>query len=118
MGRASREVWADRVARWRAGKLTAAEFAERHGISAQSLKWWSWKLGSKAGRRAGSRRPKAHRAATTAAAVAPLTFVEMTSALRRQPIEVVLLSGVRLLVPHDVERAALECVVDALEHRR
>ena len=44
MERASQETWANRVERWKASGLTAAEFATELGISGHSLKWWKWRL--------------------------------------------------------------------------
>jgi hypothetical protein len=42
--RRSRAEWALLVGRWRRSGLTAAAFSERYDFSAQSLRWWSWKL--------------------------------------------------------------------------
>jgi hypothetical protein len=81
------------------------EFARRLGVSVSALRWWSWKL------RSTPRRGKS-------ALVSPLTFVEMTSAVRREPIEIVLASGARVLVPVDVEQPVLERLFDAIERRR
>lgn len=39
--------------------------------------------------------------------MSPLTFVEMTSVVRRAPIEIVLASGTKLVVPDDFDAAAL-----------
>jgi hypothetical protein len=46
MARGSSEVWAKRVARWKASGLRAKEFARREKLNEVSLKWWKWKLGS------------------------------------------------------------------------
>jgi hypothetical protein len=37
--------WRDAVARWRRSGKTATEFAEREGYSANTLRWWSSRLG-------------------------------------------------------------------------
>jgi hypothetical protein len=37
--------WRDAVARWRRSGKTASEFAEREGYSANTLRWWSSRLG-------------------------------------------------------------------------
>jgi hypothetical protein len=89
MARRTRETWAARVQRWRASGMTAREFAHRAGINPATLRWWSSRLG------------RAPHGGTTIA-VPPLTFVEMTHATRSEPIEVVLVSGVRLRVLSDV----------------
>ncbi|HSY23831.1 MAG TPA: hypothetical protein VK841_17005 [Polyangiaceae bacterium] len=77
-------------------------------MSVSALRWWSWKLGST--RRQGK--------SAKATLVSPLTFVEMTSAVRREPIEIVLATGTRVLVPVDVEQPVLERLFDAIERRR
>jgi len=77
-------------------------------FSVSALRWWSWKLGSTRRRGKGAK--------TTS--VSPLTFVEVTSAVRREPIEIVLASGTRVLVPVDIELPALERLFDAIERRR
>ncbi len=107
MANGSRKVWAERVARWNASGLTAAEFARRHDVVEGSLKWWKWKLGSLA------------RAQTkTATPMSPMTFVEMTSPARRDSLAVVLESGVQVQVPADFDEATLARLLDALERRR
>lgn len=108
MERASREIWVERVAQCRESGATAAEFARTLGVSMSSLRWWSWRLGSKARGDRAQKRPQ----------VSPLTFVEMTSAVRREPIEIVLASGTRVLVPVDIEQAVLERLFNAIERRR
>jgi hypothetical protein len=85
MGRSTREEWAARVARWKDSGLTAAEYASELGISARSLAWWKWRLGSKTpsdspGRALTRRAPEARARATAGAAtppISPLTFVEI-----------------------------------------
>lgn len=74
-----------------------------------SLRWWSWRLGSKREAEA----PVAKRPV-----VSPLTFVEMTSLVRRAPIEIVLASGTKVLVPADFEDGALERVLVVLSRQR
>jgi hypothetical protein len=106
MAKGSREVWAKRVARWKASGQTAKEFARRHQLSDVSLTWWKWKLGSDA-RRQSRKTP-----------ISPLTFVEMTAAMQREPLELVLEGGVRLRVPHDFADASLARVLDVLDRRR
>lgn len=44
--RRARAWWQATVARWRRSGRTAAEFAEREGLSANTLQWWSSRLGS------------------------------------------------------------------------
>jgi hypothetical protein len=93
------------VGQWRASGLTAGEFARRHGLSEQSLRWWAWRLGTRRGRK----KPTPE--------VSPLTFVEMTGAVQKEPLEVVLVSGVRVRVPADFEQSSLERLLDVVERR-
>jgi hypothetical protein len=46
------------------------------------------------------------------------TFVKMTSAMRSEPLEVVLPRGVRIRVPTDFDASAMERLLDMLESRR
>ena len=103
MATGSREVWAKRVAEWKSSGLTASEFARRHKLGEASLKWWRWKLGATR-----KRKP---------ATMSPLTFVEMTSAARRETIELVV-GAIEVRVPSDFDEATLAKVLDALERRR
>lgn len=45
----SREDWAELVAEWRASGLTSANFAEERGLSVNSLRSWSSRLGREPG---------------------------------------------------------------------
>lgn len=43
---ATRAEWSERVKRWKRSGLSAAEFAQREGLKAPQLYWWTWKLGA------------------------------------------------------------------------
>jgi hypothetical protein len=109
MARADRETWAKRVERWRESGLSAAEFAAEIGVTPKSLSWWKWQLGKASAAPATKRRRK-----TAKVAVSPLTFVEMSSPVRSEPIEIVFPSGVRVRVPVSADAAALTRVIQAL----
>jgi hypothetical protein len=98
-----------RVAQWSSSGLTGGEFARRAGVSEGSLRWWKWRLASEAGNGA-TKQPSAE--------VAPLTFVEMTSAVPHEPLEVVLTTGVRIRVPVDFDAGSIDRLLDVLERRR
>jgi hypothetical protein len=49
-GRRSSVEWAQLVDDWRDSGLSAREFAARAKVSAKTLSWWKWHLGSSATR--------------------------------------------------------------------
>ena len=102
MATGSREIWAKRVAHWKSSGLTAAEYARRHKLGEASLKWWSWKLGA---------------ARKKTASMSPLTFVEMTAAVPREAIEIVV-GRMQIRVPAEFDEAALGKVLDVVERRQ
>jgi len=114
MERVDRETWAKRVERWKDSGLSAAEFAMELGVSPRSLTWWKWQLG----RKDPSPRAPVRRARKKATAVTPITFVEMSAGPMREPLEVVLASGMRIRVAVDFDPAVLVRLVDVLDKRR
>lgn len=113
MGRDTRATWAKRVGAWKASRLTAKEFAAKHDLRAGTLAWWAWRLGT--ARRGGKSTEIAVR--RERAAVEPLTFVEMTSSLAQEPLEIVLRNELRVRVFASFDEAALVRVLDVLERR-
>jgi hypothetical protein len=114
-----REVWAKRVERWKESGLTAKEFATEVGISPRSLAWWKWRLSAKTTKTlttAAAEKPR-RRSRKATAPVTPLTFVEMTSVVGSDPIEVVLTTGVRIRLPSNFEAASFERLLGVLERR-
>src|SRR5689334_9950769 len=51
MDRTTREVWTQRIERWKESGLTAKEFAAPLGIKPRTLAWWRWNLASSAVRK-------------------------------------------------------------------
>lgn len=103
MQRATRAIWAERVARWERSGLTAAAFATRAGVNAHTLAYWKWRLKT--------------------AAPAGLGFVEVVSPLAREEhgpavVDVTSPAGYRLRVPDDVGCDRLRALLDVLEARR
>ena len=107
MRRATRAIWAKRVAQWERSGLTAAAFATGAGVNAHTLTYWKWRL--------------------KAAAPAPPTgvgFVEVVPpsprAEGRRPavVDVTSPGGYRLRVPDDVGCDRLRALLDVLEARR
>lgn len=115
MDRASRETWAKRVERWRDSGLTAKEYAAEAGINAHSLSWWKWRLSS--GSKARGRVPRTRRPPSRRPTASPLMFIEMTSAVVHEPLEIVLPSSVRIRVPSTFDAPTLGRLLDVLEHR-
>jgi hypothetical protein len=120
MDEAVRETWAKRVERWKDSGLTAKEFSAETGINARSLSWWRWRLssGEPTSPRKRRRSRRSREADLTKAATAPLAFVEMTAAVVREPIEIVLPSMLRVRVPTGFDDATLARLLDMLERRR
>ena len=126
MERASQEIWAKRVERWKDSGLSVAVYAREVGISPRSLMWWRWRLGAGVKKkRARGRRTTTTPASKTAmtlqsgsaATVSPLTFVEMTAGLGSDALEVVLLTSVRIRVRPDFDAPTLGRLLDVLEPR-
>jgi hypothetical protein len=117
MERTSREEWAKRVERWRDSGLTAAEYAAELGINGHSLSWWKWRLAGKPAKRGPTRRSSSRRPPVSVAP-SPLTFLEMTPPVQREPLEIVLPTGIRIRVPSDFDVGALGRLLGVLEPPR
>ncbi len=99
---ATRETWAARVRDWKRSGLTSVVYAERQGLRASTLKWWSCRLGQLA-----------------AAAMKP-PVVEVTlaqGAVAASALEVVLASGARVVVPVGFDETTLARLLTVLEGR-
>jgi transposase len=119
--RADRETWAKRVERWNDSGLSATAFAAEVGINARSLTWWRWHLakGETAPAPTARRRRRSRAAVTTtrtSAALSPITFVEMTSPVSADALEIILRS-VRVCVRPGFDDATLGRLLDVLERR-
>lgn len=98
---ATRETWTVRVREWKRSGLTAAVFAEREGINAGTLTWWSSKLGRAAG----------------VAARPPVLEVKVEAQANAGALEVVLGCGVRVVVPVDFDETTLGRLLSVLGER-
>jgi transposase len=118
MARATREVWADRVGKWKQSGLTAAAYAERTGLNVNTLRHWSWSLGKSA---------RGRRPASALRTLAP-TFVEVFAGVtppslaenepdRAEPFELVLRDGLRIRIAPGFEAAALRRLLDVVGGR-
>jgi hypothetical protein len=116
--------WRERISEWRAGRLSAAEFAESHGCSARQVWNWAAKF-----RKEGALRgaPSSGRAQ---AALVPSKSIALARVLRspRQDSAnwsalstgamAVEIGGMRLVVPSGFDRGTLAMVLDEVETRK
>jgi transposase len=100
MGRAPRDEWAKRVERWKRSGLTAAVFAQREGLNAGTLFWWSSKLG---------------RAQRTPRPVVEVVVVPSMAAVRTTALAVEVRDGVRVRVPAGFDEDTLRRLLRLLE---
>lgn len=105
MARASAAEWAKRVKRWRRSGLSAKEYAEKAGLKASTLTYWSWRLNSK----------KAPVEEQTDGGA--LVEIEITPVVVSAPIEIVL-AGACARVPAGADEATLAMVIRVLEAER
>jgi transposase len=97
---ATRETWASRVREWKRSGLTAADYAEREGLNARTLTWWSCELGR-----------------ATAPIERPPVVEVMVAQRSASALEVMLPSGMRVAVPVDFDEATLGRLLTVLEER-
>lgn len=71
--RRTRADWKQLVAEWKRSGSTAERFASGHGLSAKSLRWWSWHLRATEATGTGP---------TTGGGLVPVRIVEGTAELR------------------------------------
>jgi transposase len=100
---ATRDVWEQRVERWRKSGLSVEDFAAREGIKSSQLVWWRWKLSTS------PRRP---------AAPAPVQFLPVRVVdVRTRPrgaavsLEIALPNGRVVRVPEGFDPATLARVL-------
>jgi len=91
---ANSDEWATRIAEWRRSGDSAEAFAGRLGVTARTLRWWAWKVGSKS--------PALVRVVRAAAVSAPVQVV---------------IGPARIVVREDSSREALALAVDVLAAR-
>lgn len=97
----TRETWAGRVRDWKRSGLTAVQYAERAGLNASTLGWWSSQLKVRA---------------PPAVLEVVMQAAPDTGTLARS-IEVVLTSGVRVAVPLGFDEETLRRVLSVMEGR-
>jgi transposase-like protein len=93
------------LAQWSRSGQTAAAFCRRHGIKPQKLWYWKRVLGA------------GHRPRGAGASFVPVRLVTCGTASGSPVVEIVLASGIRVLVGEGVGREQLGEVLGALEGR-
>lgn len=115
MARASREIWAKRVERWKDSGLSAKEFAAELDVSPKSLMFWKWKLGQPATAKGAPSTGRGNRQ-TKPPRVAPHRFLQLvpTSSPPSAALELVLRDGLVLRVAPGFDEATLLQVASLL----
>lgn len=98
---ATRKTWAERVRDWKRSGLTAADYADRSGLNAGTLKWWSSQLNQSM--------PPISRP--------PVVEVTVATGRTESALEVMLASGMRVAVPVGFDEATLGRLLTVLEAR-
>jgi transposase len=109
-----REIWVERVARWRESGQTAADFARAHGLKTDRLRHWGWRLDNE--RDAATPTPES--SPPTTAVVVPFLEIERPPTTVRHAevtspdaIEILTPSGLRVCVPPKFDDEALRRVL-------
>jgi transposase-like protein len=103
----SREQWRELVAQWGRSGQSMEEFADAHGVRPKTLGYWKWKLRS-------LEVPQKRAVQSLAPA-----FVEVTPnrPQQREPFELWLRGGDRVVVPASFDADALQKLIDAVGSR-
>ena len=108
------EIWADRVARWRASGEKSADFGRREGFAGTTLLWWSSRFNKE----------KAASEGVTKAAAAPVQLARVVrttlgplpeTVTRRIVVE---FDGLRIVVEPGADEATLAMVMRAASGAR
>jgi hypothetical protein len=114
--RVSAAKWAELVSAWEAGGDSGRAFAEQHGVSEGSLRWWKGELARRS-RREPARRspgPGGNRALVTLAKVVREGEEARSSTEPVTPPVVIAIGSARILVEHDFDARLLRAIVHAL----
>jgi hypothetical protein len=108
--------WAELVSAWEAGGESGSTFAQQHGVSEGSLRWWKGEL-ARRNRREPARRspgPGRNRALVTLAKVVREGEGVQSPREPAAPAVVIAIGSVRILVERDFDGRLLRAVVHAL----
>lgn len=113
MARASRNVWSQRVKRWKESGLPASEFAKKVGLNENTLRYWATQLRKETP--PGVRQESGPRKA----AGSSMAFVEIAGfGAAESAFEIAFASGLTVRVPPSFDADALERLLSLLEVRR
>lgn len=110
MARETRSKWAKRIARWARSGLDAKTFAEREGVSPETLRWWRWKLG-------GTTRSEPATQHAAFVEVVPELVADDAARSDDAALELVLGTGVRVVVPAGFDAISLQRLLAILGGR-
>jgi hypothetical protein len=108
----SRDEWIELVKAWRASGLSAAQFADEHGLKAKALSTWRWRLRTQPGR------PSSSAAAAPRLVQVSVADLMGTSDISTGRWELTTIEGHRLRVLAPVAGAELEVLLRALVRGR
>jgi len=113
--RVSREVWEERIARWKKSGQAATAYARSIGVHPKTFSYWRWKLSQEApGESVERNRPRGREVVRLESSPSFLELVAPMQAASSERIELVLPSGVRVQVPTNFDADALRRVVGVL----
>jgi hypothetical protein len=114
--------WAEVVSAWEASGRSARSFADEHGVTEGSLRWWKGELARRARREPARRSPgpgrkqSRSRAVTLARVVREGEQLPPAAASAKPPV-VIVVGEARILVEQDFDADVLRAVVHALSAR-
>lgn len=93
MGNATREKWLKLVRDWKASGLTSEEYAVHRGINRNSLTTWSSRINCES---------------------RGVPVIEVVLAAARERLEIIMPTGMRVMVPVEFDGAALKKLIAVL----
>jgi hypothetical protein len=109
-----REIWVERVARWRESGQTAAEFARAHGLKVDRLRHWGWRFDNERHAATRAREDSPPKTAVVVPFVEverPPTTVTPAEVTSADWIEILTPGGLRVCVPPKFDDDALRRVL-------
>lgn len=114
--RMSAVKWSELVSAWGSSGQSARSFADQHGVSEASLRWWKGELGRR-NRREPPRRSPGPGRSRARVALAKVVREGQEAPSSTEPITpplVIAIGPARILVEHDFDARLLRAIVHAL----